>query len=64
MFNWFDNVIYDRNISAGKQLIASKIKVFDYIIHVCVLYIYVYINTHTYNKYLHAYIYIHIIDIT
>ncbi len=61
---FFGNVIYNINISAGKQLIASKIKVFDYIIHVCVLYIYVYINTHTYNKYLHAYIYIHIIYIT
>ncbi len=35
-------------ISAGQRLIASKIKVFVYIIYVCVLYIYyVYINKHT-----------------
>ncbi len=58
------------------RLIASKIKVFVYIIYVCVpcifiMYIYIYINAHTYSiyfeniftKFLHVYIYIHIIYI-
>ncbi len=40
-------------ISAVKRLIASKIKVFAYIIYVCIVYIYyVYINTHSYSIYL------------
>ncbi len=38
--------------SAVKRLIASKLKVFDYIIHVCVLCIFMYINTYTCMYYL------------
>ncbi len=39
-------------ISAVKRLIAYKIKVFVYIIYVCVFGVYyVYINTHTYSIY-------------
>ncbi len=55
-------------ISAVKQLIASKINVFVYILYVCTVYIYyVYRKTHTYSiyfeniyMYLRVYIYIHI----
>ncbi len=53
--------------SAIKRLIASKIKVFVFIIYVCVLcmFYYVYINTHTYSIYFEnicMYIFIEIIS--